>query len=366
MAVLRAAGAGVHPRVAWWRDLPPLAVGYAAYACVRDLRGRDTSAVAYRVAEQHALSLRAVEQRLGIAIEGGLQARVLPLRPVVQVAATFYSTAHFLVTAGVLAASRLLPASYGYVDALQLVGAGAWSYDRGVLEHISDPFAAVPSLHMAWATCVGVGLWPTGGPAASPGGRTPGVGRLPGTHLGDRGGHRKPLPARRGRWCVAVVAGAAGLRSGVAAVRRGGRWIPDRRAGPVKPAPYLPDPRTASRPSPGCSASAAPPSTSTFPNSAAAAGPAHHRGTPAHETGARNLTRPPTRPPAGLITRRRCCRRILYRSCSDPEYPGRLAGGVWAGRRGRCRGRGRDPIGDGWAACTRRGGRSVTGNGAVS
>ena len=78
MAVLRAAGAGVHPRVAWWRELPLLAVGYAAYACVRDLRGRDTSAVAYRVAEQHALSLRAVEQRLGIAIEGGLQARESP------------------------------------------------------------------------------------------------------------------------------------------------------------------------------------------------------------------------------------------------------------------------------------------------
>jgi len=215
MAVLRAAVAGVHPRVAWWRELPLLAVGYAAYACVRDLRGRDTSAVAYRVAEQHALSLLAVEQRLGIAIEGGLQARVLPLRPVVQVAATFYSTAHFLVTAGVLAASRLLPASYGYVDALQLVGAGAWSYDRGVLEHISDPFAAVPSLHMAWATCVVVGLWPTGGPAASPGGRTPGVGRLPGTHLGARGGHRKLLPARRGRWC------GRGGRRGRAAVRGG-------------------------------------------------------------------------------------------------------------------------------------------------
>src|SRR5664280_492618 len=76
-----------------------------------------------------------------------------------------------------------------------------------------------------------------------------------------------------------------------------------------------------------------------------------------------DLTRPPTRPPAGLITRRRSCRPILYRSCSDPEYPGRLAAGVWAGRRGGCRGRGRDPIGDGWPACTRRGGRSVTGNG---
>src|SRR5664279_1746868 len=224
MAVLRAAVAGVHPRVAWWRELPLLAVGYAAYACVRDLRGRDTSAVAYRVAEQHALSLRAVEQRLGIAIEGGLQARVLPLPPVVQVAATFYSTAHFLVTAGVLAASRLLPASYGYVDALQLVGAGAWSYDRGVLEHISDPFAAVPSLHMAWATCVVVGLWPLAGRL-----RHRAVARLAlagypvltWATVVVTGNHFL-LDGAAG---VAVVAGAAGLRSGVAAVRRGGRWI---------------------------------------------------------------------------------------------------------------------------------------------
>ena len=258
MAVLRAAVAGVHPRVAWWRELPLLAVGYAAYACVRDLRGRDTSAVAYRVAEQHALSLLAVEQRLGIAVEGGLQARVLPLRPVVQVAATFYSTAHFLVTAGVLALlltvepsayrrmrnllagstllalglftvfpcapPRLLPASYGYVDALQLVGAGAWSYDRGVLEHISDPFAAVPSLHMAWATCVVVGLWPLAGRL-----RHRAVARLAlagypvltWATVVVTGNHFL-LDGAAG---VAVVAGAAGLRSGVAAVRRGGRWI---------------------------------------------------------------------------------------------------------------------------------------------
>ena len=110
------------------------------------------------------------------------------------------------------------------VDALQLVGAGAWSYDHGVVEHISDPFAAVPGLHMAWATCVVVGLWP----------------------LADRLRHRAVArlalagyPALTwatvvvtgnhflldGAAGVAVVAGVAGLRSGVAAVRRGGRWI---------------------------------------------------------------------------------------------------------------------------------------------
>jgi hypothetical protein len=93
-----------------------------------------------------------------------------------------------------------------------------------VLEHISDPFAAVPSLHMAWATCVVVGLWPLAG-----GLRHRAVARLAlsgypaltwatvvvtGIHF--------LLDGAAG---VAVVAGVAGLRSGVAAVRRGGRWI---------------------------------------------------------------------------------------------------------------------------------------------
>ena len=62
--------------------------------------------------------------------------------------------------------------------------------------------------------------------------------------------------------------------------------------------------------------------------------PTWRRARAAHETGARNLTRPPTRPPASLIARRRFRRRILYRSCSDPEYPGRLAAGVWAATAG--------------------------------
>jgi membrane-associated phospholipid phosphatase len=37
---------------------------------------------------------------------------------------------------------------------------GLWSYNNGVMEHISDPFAAMPSLHIAWATWCSVALWP--------------------------------------------------------------------------------------------------------------------------------------------------------------------------------------------------------------
>ncbi|MCY7364132.1 MAG: phosphatase PAP2 family protein, partial [Frankiaceae bacterium] len=36
---------------------------------------------------------------------------------------------------------------------------GLLSYDHGVLKHISDPLAALPSLHPAWATWVALVLW---------------------------------------------------------------------------------------------------------------------------------------------------------------------------------------------------------------
>ncbi len=45
-------------------------------------------------------------------------------------------------------APRLLPAQYIYT--LRFVG-GLWSYNSGVIEHIGDPYAALPSLHVVWA-----------------------------------------------------------------------------------------------------------------------------------------------------------------------------------------------------------------------
>jgi len=43
-------------------------------------------------------------------------------------------------------------------DTMDTVG-GLWSYNNGVLEHISDPYAPMPSLHLVWASWVAYVLW---------------------------------------------------------------------------------------------------------------------------------------------------------------------------------------------------------------
>jgi hypothetical protein len=45
---------------------------------------------------------------------------------------------------------RLLPATYGYVDTLRTYGS-LWSFDSGAVHKISNQYAAMPSLHFAWA-----------------------------------------------------------------------------------------------------------------------------------------------------------------------------------------------------------------------
>lgn len=56
-----------------------------------------------------------------------------------------------------VAPPRLMPPGLATVDTLAVYG-GLLSYDHGVLEHISDPLAALPSLHLAWATWVALAL----------------------------------------------------------------------------------------------------------------------------------------------------------------------------------------------------------------
>ena len=117
---------------------------------------------------------------------------------IVRGADVYYATAHFLVTAVVLAwlfvrapfryrvlrtalaigtaialvwfgvfpvmPPRLVP-NLGFTDTLQQVG-GLWSFRTPAIERISDPFAALPSLHLVWATVVRVRStrrWPIAG-----------------------------------------------------------------------------------------------------------------------------------------------------------------------------------------------------------
>jgi membrane-associated phospholipid phosphatase len=52
---------------------------------------------------------------------------------------------------------RLLPPGYHFVDTLKTVG-GLWSFDSGPVSKVSNQFAAMPSLHMAWSMWCGAVL----------------------------------------------------------------------------------------------------------------------------------------------------------------------------------------------------------------
>ncbi len=54
---------------------------------------------------------------------------------------------------------RLLPVSYGFVDTLDKFGA-LWSFDSGAMHKISNQYAAMPSLHCAWAMWCLFVMWP--------------------------------------------------------------------------------------------------------------------------------------------------------------------------------------------------------------
>jgi hypothetical protein len=48
---------------------------------------------------------------------------------------------------------------YNFVDTLAKVG-GLWSFDSGTMQSISNQYAAMPSLHIAWATWCALALIP--------------------------------------------------------------------------------------------------------------------------------------------------------------------------------------------------------------
>jgi hypothetical protein len=81
----------------------------------------------------------------------------------------FWRTVLFALTTTAVAIFALYPAepprtltdASGHtitVDTLAQIG-GLWSYNKGAIERISDPFAPMPSLHLGWATWVAFALW---------------------------------------------------------------------------------------------------------------------------------------------------------------------------------------------------------------
>lgn len=172
------------------QGLAVLAV-YRLYAWARNEHGA-ASAQAWETARRNADGVVAVQDALHLPSERALQQLVLGQEWLVRSSGAYYGTAHFMITLAVLVAlvvrrspalarlgatlalstfvavgvfalypvapPRLMPDGERTVDTLATFG-GLWSYDHGVLERISDPFAAMPSLHLGWATWCALALW---------------------------------------------------------------------------------------------------------------------------------------------------------------------------------------------------------------
>lgn len=165
---------------------------YLLYAYARSRHGLSAGPASYDTAREHAERVSSWADPLGLPTERSLQQAFLEHELLLRAAGAFYGSAHFLVTLAALvhlgvrrprqfdlwalvlglasmlgvlvfalypvAPPRLMPPGTGTVDTLATVG-GLWSYDHGFLERITDPFAALPSLHMVWAVWVALVLW---------------------------------------------------------------------------------------------------------------------------------------------------------------------------------------------------------------
>lgn len=178
----------------WWLEIPLTVAFYFVYAQIRDWHGSATVHAARVAARHHGFDVLRLERSLHIDWEKSAQTVFVPnVRPLVVGMNVFYGTAHFIVTVTVFLLllfraappvyrharnvlclgtaiglacfalyptmpPRLMPPGIKTQDTMDTVGS-LWSYNHGVLEHISDPYAAMPSLHILWSSWVAYVLW---------------------------------------------------------------------------------------------------------------------------------------------------------------------------------------------------------------
>jgi PAP2 superfamily protein len=180
------------PTLRAWREALYIAVFYGIYTLVRDLQGSaGGSGIAARAtvtAFHHARGVIRVEHDLHIFREQSVQQVFIHAKLFLQFCDLYYGSAHFVVTAAALiwlfrrdparyprwrntlalttglaligfATYPLMPprllgmvpgTHYGFVDTLQRFG-GSWSFDSDAMRKVSNQYAAMPSLHFAWA-----------------------------------------------------------------------------------------------------------------------------------------------------------------------------------------------------------------------
>jgi PAP2 superfamily len=172
----------------WWVEVLAIVAFYVVYSTIRNLH-HGNAAEAF----QHAKEVMRIQRDLGINHEQAIQDWALGFRPLIVAANYFYGSLHFVVTGGVmvylfrkwsnayplwrnalavgtglaligfalfpLMPPRLLPAHYGFVDTLAKDPA-FWSFNSGAVSKISTQYAAMPSVHCAWALWCACALIP--------------------------------------------------------------------------------------------------------------------------------------------------------------------------------------------------------------
>ena len=194
----------------WWKEAALVAVFYLVYSFARNRFGSHRVEIGEEPlhAFNNALRIIVWEKAIGIFHEQQIQAWFLDFSIFLQFWNTFYGTAHFVVTAAafiwlyrarprlfplwrnVLGATtalaiigfslfplmppRLLDAGdlyggarleaeqgiepFGFVDTLEVNG-GPWSFDSGAMQKVSNQYAAMPSLHVAWSVWSALVMW---------------------------------------------------------------------------------------------------------------------------------------------------------------------------------------------------------------
>lgn len=166
-------------RLRWWKEI--LAV--VAFDVVYEWTS-SKAAGAHAVAGTHAGQIVHAERSLGIFREHAVQQWFLPHRLLIEASDLFYSTVHFVLPVVTLIwlfrkfperyvrwrnalawmtglglvgfivypllPPRFLPASFGFVDTLNVIG-GIGSWDSSLMKDAGNLYAAMPSLHIAWA-----------------------------------------------------------------------------------------------------------------------------------------------------------------------------------------------------------------------
>jgi hypothetical protein len=178
-------------RLRWWREAAYILAFYVVYTIIRNTQG--SAAVSKETAFENAREVIRAEKAIGLFFEEGVQDFFLSAEWFVSFWNVFYGTAHFVVTVAALVLMfrtmadryplwrntlacttalaligfatfplmppRLLPPDYGFVDTLKTIG-GLWSFDSGAMQKVSNQYAAMPSLHFAWATWSSIVLYP--------------------------------------------------------------------------------------------------------------------------------------------------------------------------------------------------------------